>query len=69
MFYSGDYLIATDPYQMQNGECCLTVGKTYQIDIVHYDDLSFSITGDDGIEIIIGFEESKTIFDLNNITD
>jgi hypothetical protein len=67
MFYSGDKLIATDPYQMEDGECCLTVGKPYQIDLVHYRDLSFSISGDDGGEIVIGFEEAKGIFDLENI--
>lgn len=69
MFYSGDKLIATDPYQMEDGECLLTVGKPYQVDLVHYRDLSFSITGDDGGEIVIGFEEAKTTFDLDNIIE
>jgi hypothetical protein len=54
---------------MDDGECLLTVGKPYQIDLVHYRDLSFSITGDDGGEIVIGFEEAKTTFDLDNIIE
>jgi hypothetical protein len=69
MFYSGDKLIATDPYQMDDGECLLTVGKPYQIDVVHYRDLSFSVTGDAGFELVIGFEEAKTTFDLDNIIE
>jgi hypothetical protein len=69
MFYSGDKLIATDPYQMDDGECCLTVGKAYQVDLVHYRDLSFSITADDGGEIVIGFDEAKKVFDLDNIIE
>ena len=68
MFYESDKLIAIDPYQLENGKCCLIVGKQYQIDVVHYRDLSFSITGEDG-EIVIGFDEAKTIFDLNNIIE
>jgi hypothetical protein len=69
MFYAGDKLIAIDPYKMDDGKCCLTVGKPYQIDLVHYKDLSFSITGDDGGEIIIWFEEAKIVFDLDNIIE
>ncbi len=69
MFYEGDRLIAVDPYQMEDGICCLTIGKSYQIDLVHYKDLSFSITGDDGIEIVVGFEEAKEIFDIDNIIE
>ena len=69
MFYTGDKLIAIDPCCMEDGKCLLTVGKSYEIDFVHYKDLSFSITADDGGEIVIRFEEAKTTFDLDNIIE
>ena len=69
MFYEGDKLVAVDSYQMEDGTSSLTVGRSYQIDIVHYKGLSFSITGDDGIEIVVGFEEAKEIFDIDNIIE
>ena len=67
MFYQGDKLIAIDEYEMPDGKKLLTPGKEYQIDELHYQDLSFSVTGDHDGEIVIGFEEAKKIFDLENI--
>lgn len=67
MFYEGDKLIAIDEYEMPNGEKLLTKGKEYEIDVLHYQSLSFSITDDCGGEIVIGFDEAKGIFDLDNI--
>lgn len=67
MFYSGDKLIAIDKYEMPSGKKLLTIGKEYQVDIVHYKDLTFSITDDYGREIVIEFEEAKKLFDLDNI--
>jgi predicted transcriptional regulator len=69
MFYQGDKVMAIDTYQMPDGRKLLTIGKRYQIDIVHYKDLSFSITDDYGGEIVISFGEAKDIFDINNITE
>ena len=69
MFYEGDKLIAKDEYQMPDGEKLMTIGKEYEIDFLHYKDLSFSITDDFGGEIVIGFEEAKELFDLNNIIE
>lgn len=67
MFYSGDLLISVDEYEMPSGKKLLTIGKKYQIDAVHYKDLSFSITDDYGGVIIIGFDEARNYFDLDNI--